>query len=234
MYALAINSSSPQLFPPDFSNQSAAVIIRPRALIVRKNRRVVVTVEFTRPKGLDAKRIPVYSGYIQIESREGDTFHVPYAGVGTSMKDVAVTDFKGGYPFIATDNARNATRLSNKTTETFHSPAEPVYIHWRLAMGSARVRIDVLGRERKTTVAGTNIVGSINGFPQYLISRHPVYDSYNVDFDSVVSWDGALRNNKTLGAGYYRLLYRALKIFGNPAKKDDYESWISPRFRVKH
>ena len=234
VYALAIKSSSPQLFPPDFNKQAARIIIRPRVLTVAKNSSAVVTVEFTRPKGLDTKRIPVYSGYIQIESSGGDSVHVPYGGVATSMKDVAVTDFKRGYPYISRQSAANVTRLSNKKTETFHFPAQPVFIYWRLAMGSAVVRIDVLGPRRKKTVAGTKILGSIDGFPRYLQHRDPVSSDASIVFDNLNAWNGILSNKKTVRAGYYRLLYRALKIFGNPASKSDYESWISPRFRVKH
>lgn len=231
---LGINTSSPQHFPPDFSAQSARVIIRPRVLTVPSNHSVVVRVRFIRPARLNLKRLPVYSGYIRIHGSKGETFNVPYAGVGTRMKGVSVTDFKRGSPYISRESSTDANPISITTNEVFQFPAEPVYIHLRLAMGSSLVRVDVLGSGNKTMVAGTKILGSIDGYPLHWQSRDGVSTSGDFVSSTVSSWSGILSGNKTLQEGCYRLLYRALKIFGNPEKKNDYESWISRRFCVKY
>lgn len=229
-------NSSPQLFPPEFIAQSATVTIRPRSLSIAANKSFRVVLEFTRPTGLDQQRIPVYSGYIYITSSIGESFHVAYAGVDTSMKNVTVTDFKttSSYPYLSKDPSTNAPRLSINNTETFEFPAQPVYIHWRLAMGSERVRVDVLGSGRQTRVAGMNILGSIDGFPRYQQPRNEVTGCDDFMFENLDFWNGKLNNNQTVGEGCYRLLYRALKNFGNRVQKGDYEQWISPRFCVTY
>ena len=234
VYALAINASSPQRFPPEFINQSARVIIRPRVVNVASNSSVTIMVKFIRPTDLDVKRIPIYSGYIRIHSSKAEIFYVPYAGVGTSMKDIAVTDFRNGFPYFSRDSAVNGSRLSIDTNNTFQFPAQQLYIHWRLAMGSSLVRIDVLGFGKKIMIAGRKILGSITEFPLRYQSRDNVSTSAGPFVRTVSSWNGTLSDNKTVPTGCYQLLYRALKIFGDYRNKNDYESKTSPTFCVKY
>lgn len=40
-------------------------------------------------------------------------------------------------------------------------------------------------------------------------------------------------NGTSIPNGDYRILVRALRVTGNPANEDDYESWLSPIFGVQ-
>lgn len=55
-----------------------------------------IVASFQPPRGLDATTFPVYSGFIQIQSKQ-DITHVSYLGVAASMKDKQVVDNTDGY-----------------------------------------------------------------------------------------------------------------------------------------
>lgn len=39
-------------------------------------------------------------------------------------------------------------------------------------------------------------------------------------------------DNSLITKGEYKILIRALKVTGNPETEEDFESWLSPAFRV--
>lgn len=41
-------------------------------------------------------------------------------------------------------------------------------------------------------------------------------------------FDGKFANTTKVANGKYRILLRALRVTGDPANEDDYESWLSP------
>ena len=219
-------------FPNEFISHSATVIIRPKRLRVHGRSTVHVHLTFRKPTGLDAIRLPIYSGYIVIRSSAHETFHVPYAGAACNMKRITLIDFRNGFPFIsrsfdAFDNS--SSRIRENDTIVF--PGDIVFIHWRLVMGSALVRVDVLSHGETLTSNRSQMLGSIDTFPRLWNSRDTTGPSGALQTQTNF-WFGRLNTNVTVGPGYYQLVYRALKIFGNRENDDDYETWFSPRFRV--
>jgi hypothetical protein len=81
-----VNTTVPQTFSPVLSSQHATAIISPFALTIPGKSIAVITVTFSLPMMLDTKRIPVYSGYINTERSNNESFHLPYAGIGSNMK----------------------------------------------------------------------------------------------------------------------------------------------------
>ncbi|KAJ2956742.1 hypothetical protein NQ176_g11300 [Zarea fungicola] len=47
-------------------------------------------------------------------------------------------------------------------------------------------------------------------------------------------WDGSLNDGSYAPAGKYRLIVRALRVFGNPNKDSDWDTAISPGFKIKY
>jgi hypothetical protein len=229
-----VNTTWPQGFPPDLNTQYATVIISPFALTIPGKSIAVIRVTFTRPTGLEAKRIPVYSGYIYIQGSNKESFHLPYAGVGSDMKHITVTDFENHFPYVSNSSDLSQNPKPIGVNETFFATSDLPTFNWRLVIGSPLVRLDILGSGKQTTVAGINILGSVPGFPSYWISRNSLTKSDNNSPYYKITWNGTLSTGVKVPPGNYKFLYRALKIFGDQKNAKDYESWTSPVFAIKY
>ncbi|KAG0151507.1 hypothetical protein CROQUDRAFT_71604 [Cronartium quercuum f. sp. fusiforme G11] len=86
---------------------------------------------------------------------------------------------------------------------------------------------------------GLKLLGSIassDTIPRWL-SRQTVIDSSSFQFNGSIFDITSDANNDTLGTqvpdGNYKVLFRALRINGDPLVDDDYEAWLSPNFSIK-
>jgi hypothetical protein len=230
-YALGVNTTFPQRFPPDLDTQYATVIISPSVSTIPGQQSVVINVSFSSPSMLETQRIPVFSGYINIQSSNNESFHLPYAGIACNMKQVMVTDFERRSPYIS--NSSDTSLIPNPigANTTFNVITDLPNFNWRMVMGSSVVRLDIIGSGNQTEVVGVNILGSVPSFPLYWRTRNSVINDAN---RYSVIWDGTLSTGVELPAGNYRFLYRALKIFGDPNNNSDYESWTSPVFNIEY
>jgi hypothetical protein len=226
-----VNTTFPQSFPPELNTQNASAIISPFALTIPGNSTAVITVTFTLPMMLNTQRIPVFSGYINIESSKNESFHLPYVGVDCNMQDVIVTDFQSRSPYISNSSDENSIPNSIGANVTFNITIALPNFNWRLVMSSPLVRLDILGNGNQIEVAGVNILGSVPGFPLYWVSRNDLTNPAN---DYSVAWNGTLSGGVQVPAGNYMFLYRALKIFGDPNNNSNYENWTSPMFGIEY
>jgi hypothetical protein len=97
----------------------ATIRLEPDSLTVGPKSSAVVTLHFTRPASLDASRIPVYSGFVSINGSAGNSLSLPYAGIATSMKAVAIVDSADGYPYLTTSfNSSQTPITSSNSTQT--------------------------------------------------------------------------------------------------------------------
>ncbi len=152
---------------------------------------LTVSVTFSRPSMLITTRIPLYSGYINIQSSNNETFHLPYAGVACSMKEVIVTDFEVTPPYVSNSSDTNSMSNPINANVTFNVTNDLPNFNWRLVMGSSVVRLDVLGNGNQTQVAGINILGSVPDFPVYWAPRN--YLAFSNSGHSS-TWKGTLDN----------------------------------------
>ncbi|CAF2949473.1 unnamed protein product [Rotaria sp. Silwood2] len=233
-YTLDVNTTLPQRFPPELTTQYATVIISPYVLTIPGKSTAVIRVTVTRPTCLEAKRIPVYSGYIYIQGSNKENFHLPYVGLGYNMKCVVVTDFENQFPYISNSSDTSQNPKPIGTNQTFIVSNGMPTINWRLVMSSPLVRVDILGSGKQINVAEMNILGSIPDYPSYWVSRNYFIKTDTSPLYYNVSWNGTLSTGIQVPAGNYRFLYRALKIFGNQDNKKDYEIWTSPMFNIQY
>lgn len=228
---------------------AATVSFAPSSITVAAGGAGVVLATFEPPVGLNASRIPVYSGFISInstaaiESATPGSFSIPYVGIAADMKYIAVMDVAESYPFLASSdiqtyaNGTTATNLSppiSASNSSFTLPgnatnfrvtAWPTLV-WKLQYGSRIVRIDMVPRNGTglPSVLGQRILGSFSGYPSYNVGAR---------YTNVVSeWDGSLANGTYAPAGTYKFLVRVLKIFGNETDVDDYEQYSTPFFSI--
>lgn len=103
----------------------------------------------TPPDGLDASRLPVWSGYIAMNGSDGSSLSLPYQGVTGSMTSQTVLDpdntylttsASSNYDPVTEDNPTFLLPASNATaTDATVYPEAAI----SLAFGSALVRCDV-------------------------------------------------------------------------------------------
>ena len=225
-YALSVNTTFPQIFPPELNTQYATVILSPSTLTIPGNSTAVIRVTFSRPTMLIAARIPVFSGYINIQSSNNESLHLPYAGIGCNMKDVIITDFESRPPYVSNSSDVSAIPVPIGTNETFNVSNYLPTFNCRLVMGSSVMRLDILDGSNQT-----NIIGSVPDFPRYWVPRTSFAqpeDKYQT------TWNGTLSTGVQVPAGRYMILYRVLKIFGDQNNNNDYENWTSPVFGIEY
>jgi hypothetical protein len=222
----------------------ATIRFEPESLTVGPKSSAVVTLHFRRPASLNESRIPVYSGFVTINGSAGDSLSLPYAGIATSMKDVAIVDSADGYPYLTrSSDATQSPITANGTvfilpgnstafnstvfnSTVFNSAGLPSLVY-ELAMGLRIVRIDVQPANPREVprILGQRVLGSVPGYP--------VQNHVRQTMDGI-AWNGQLADGSWAPAGKYRFMLRALKIFGNVTHDRDYEMYTTLVFEIKY
>ncbi|KAK1689083.1 subtilase [Colletotrichum godetiae] len=212
---------------------------------------------FDIPQGLDASRLPVFSGKILIGSSAGDVLSVPYYGVGGSIKHDIADMFYTSYGYPRVSSGVNRTLLSEKSSFTFDlTLAKQDFVRLQVALtwGSRQVRWDVYEptyQEREWVyppVVGENkYVGSVASFDVYNSVNYPVFDPATDSVNNTVSyplqdqsrdspyeswWLGKLADGSQIKPGKYKWRIAALKAFGNPKASDNWEIFETPVIEV--
>ncbi|KAI0779500.1 subtilisin-like protease [Fomes fomentarius] len=141
----------PSLGPVPLSATAATVKFSPKSFTVQPGRTQVVVVSITPPKGLDAKQLPVFSGFLEIANAD-ESYHVTYLGAAAALKDVSVVDntdtfFGVDLPALV-DGTGNF--FTDPTNFTFVSSDFPQLVS-RLNFGTAKVRFDLVDPSIKIT-----------------------------------------------------------------------------------
>lgn len=141
----------PSLGPVPLSATAATVKFLPKSFTVQPGRTQVVTVFIAPPEGLDAKQLPVFSGFLEIANAD-ESYHVTYLGAAAALKDVSVVDntdtfFGVDLPALV-DGTGNF--FTDPTNFTFVSSDFPQLVS-RLNFGTAKVRFDLVDPSIKIT-----------------------------------------------------------------------------------
>ncbi|KAH6897537.1 peptidase [Coprinopsis sp. MPI-PUGE-AT-0042] len=245
------NSILPATGPVPLSPNAARVVIAPSELTIPPGQTRQVRLTFLPPTGIDRSRFPVYSGFVTIDSGS-EVKRVSYLGMAASLKDKQILDDSeqwAGYRLPAVSDGANGQPTSGPRNFTFANDDYPV-VDFRLAFGTPRVRIDLVAanlpipttldprappprdghrftfpeRARPGSFASVKTLGSLVEW-NYLVrdteSAGNTYNSYELT-------EPLYANGTTIAPGSYRFLLRVLRVTGNPARQEDYESWLSP------
>lgn len=230
------------IFPAPFPNElhddyATLEFVSGTTLTLPAGQRKIVSVKATPPAGLDAKRLPVYSGYITINGSDSSSLSLPYLGVAGSLHSATVLDPALTYLSSSLDvgdapvSANHSFLLpppghSNDNQYSANSTDYPrLFIN--LALGSAVVRVDVVptSSDAATTESlGLATIGDAYTTPLEYQPRGP----------QLQTWDGRLASGEYAPAGSYRLAVRALKIFGDRNSADDYELAETTEFSIRY
>ncbi|KZO98808.1 subtilisin-like protease [Calocera viscosa TUFC12733] len=231
--SLAINSPLP------FSEATADVHISPSSFTLRPGQALNVTLKFTPPTSLDPTTLPVYSGYIVVDSDADESLHSSYLGVAGSLASAQIIDdtdayFGPGYtlPFL-TDAAGYNINYTDLTAEYFTmTPNDQPTLNLRFLFGTALAYVDLvpaslnLKKREASSFRGLPILGNIaelDYFPR-MSSATDSGDNGYYPFQ----WNGTCANGSYAANGEYKMLLRALKVLGDPNNDADWEAWLSP------
>ncbi len=223
----------PSVFPVEVSDKVGSLSFSPSGdITIPAGERRFVSVRATPPTGLSAKRLPVYSGFIAINGTDGSALSLPYIGVVGSLRGVTVLDKPG--TLLTRSNSRENARVDanyNFTLPPAGRANDTLYVNRtilpkliiNLAMGSAYVKGDVVPLTETSTTGGEPI-GQLAEFPALFNARGQL----------ALEWTGLLADGKYAPAGRYKIVIRALKIFGNREKESDFEVTETVPFRVTY
>jgi len=102
-----------ELAPIPLVDNAARVKFVPPVLNLKAGESKTVVVKFELPQGLDSRRLPIYSGFVQV-STGAYNVQLPYLGVGASMKSFPTLDNSTAFTGDALPNLVNA----NMTVQT--------------------------------------------------------------------------------------------------------------------
>ncbi len=234
------SSITPATFPGELTADFASLSFAPNTFTIPAGQRKIVTVTATAPKGLDAKRLPVYSGYIAINGSDSSALSLPYLGVAGSLHSAVVLDASNTVLSRSHDTddlpvAANVTFVLpppgfvNDTA--YRNTTELPKLVGTLSMGSALVRVDVVPLTNCTTVArnagtvfGTRTIGQPDGFPVWWNARGTFEHS----------WDGKLEDGTYAPPGLYKFAVKALRIFGDAKLASEYDAAETVSFKIKY
>ncbi|KAH6838638.1 peptidase S8/S53 domain-containing protein [Chaetomium sp. MPI-CAGE-AT-0009] len=233
-------SITPSAFPNELTTDFASLSFSSNKFTIPAGKRKTITVKATAPKGVNVKRLPVYSGYIAINGSDSSALSLPYLGVAGSMRSAVVLDPQGA----SVSSARDKSNTPVPAGVTFVLPPpgyskDPSYANRTeqpklvamLSMGSAVLRADVVPLGNSTTLArgasivfGTNTLGQPNGLPAL----------WNPRGRFQYQWDGKLDDGTYAPAGRYRFAVKALRIFGDREVASDYDTAETVDFRIRY
>ncbi|EJP62369.1 serine endopeptidase [Beauveria bassiana ARSEF 2860] len=212
----------------------ASIALSDTTVTVAPGNSVNIQLSASAPNSLDASRMPLWSGWIAINGSDSSALSVPYQGFSGSIREHQVLPPDGASLIYGNSS------LSEGTTVVLPAPGSltesPLALNINTTLGTPLVHADVVPANNGTSYAtnSTTPIGQIQGFPvpwrpSSLQNTSPDLLQF-VRFD----WNGQLDTGSYVPEGYYKLVVRALRIFGNSSNEEDWDVSESPQFKITY
>lgn len=229
-YALDTDSVYALPFPSEPVAGHATLAFSETKISVAAGDSVTVEVLPTPPEGLAASRLPVWSGFVAVNGSDGTSLSLPYQGVGGSLRGATVLASDKDTWIARSTDADNAPVAAN-TTFVIPNPdganatasTYPSFIV-DLAMGSPLLHVEAVPASPASSSSSSEPLGAIQGSPFRWLPRGV----------NPLPWNGLLASGEAAPQGAYRLVARALHIFGDEGSEDEYDVGRSPAFRIRY
>ncbi|KAG6277517.1 hypothetical protein E4U47_007115 [Claviceps purpurea] len=217
MYTLGKDAVNTMPFPNEAVNAQASLSFSQNSITLPAGHSTVVGVTAKPAAGvINPKRLALWSGYVTINGTDGSVLSMPYQGLTGSLRKATVLARDQAWVFHSTDFT-NFTRSPERFTYvvpkagTSNDFDDLPAIGVNLALGSSMLRVDVVPVRNGTKAAKS--IGEPFGLPSRLNERGWIS----------FPWDGKLESGKYAPAGHYRFVVRALRIFGDASKPQDWD-----------
>jgi hypothetical protein len=232
-------------FPNPTSAASATLAFSATNLTIPAGGKADVTVKTTPPSDheVDAARLPIYSGYIVINSTTPDSLSIPYTGLLGTMKSIPIIDTRPDKSYLQfwDMNQRLKPAPGNQSfTVEKPRPGIPPSLNRRIPLPSAlfklqagtahlTVLIQAVGAAAANVTSsafkGTgNIVGTLPNFPQVYVPRNVFEEAFA----------GVTAEGTIVPEGTYNFVIKALRISGDRASDGDWQTAVVGPFKLKY
>ncbi|KAI9167469.1 putative serine endopeptidase protein [Paramyrothecium foliicola] len=226
--------------------QNTSAVNAPATLTFNKNSVSIpargsanVTVTLTAPTGLNLKQVPIYSGFISLNSSSSavPSLSLPYLGVAGKLRDIPIFD----HP-LGTASLIDSAMWTVEANHTFTIPqpgGAPVdsslvslpaaYVQsWIVGIPLLRIDLVPLASGTRKDLTYYDFFG-VRTLGQFHPPTRWVYR-----FNTVLSFNGQLPDGTVVPEGRYRLRIGALRVNGNERKKEDWELVDTIPFELKY
>lgn len=207
-------------------------------------RSVVVTVTTTPPAGLDASRLPLYSGFVSIRASDGFNYTIPYGGIASPLRDVPVLDTRPGQERTVlignlTDGSTERPGLGGSNlSSTFVIPKVTGNITtstelWNVSLPGCEVMATFGSRRAEVSLLQDGVsLGSIMPIDR----PQPLADTtFLRDAAQSVLFYGRMADGSFVGeGGPYRFRVRLLRVTGDAAKAEDWDEVVTDPFELQY
>lgn len=206
--------TTPTGFPPDMTEAHATLQFSEDQVTISAGQTITIEVIPTPPQSVDETRLPIWSGWVAVNGTDGSSLSIPYQGASGSLHDHALFNPTGS-TYIAT-TATPFVRLTANTAFTLPTPGSDLtgknllLLGWVLNLGSRKVRAEIVPVGTGSSVS----IGQADGFPV----------QWNPRNTNTLAWTGKLDNGDYAPAGTYKVVFRALRIFGDESNQSDWDS----------
>lgn len=232
VYATRPRAPRPAKFP-DFVETveaSATIQLSQDSVTVAAGQAATIDITASHPTGLDASRLPLWSGCITVNGTDGNSLTVPYQGLAASFRNHTV---------LRARQVRLARRYDTVTSkvdvagpgQVFSFSTDPEVRQYgggpivvvRPLMGVPQLNIHVM-RKNTTTSAYDNVV-QLPGLPARRL---------RIDENYAYTWNGNLADGTLAPEGLYNFQVSALHILGEESNDADWDKVLTSSFQVEH
>ncbi|KAF4509347.1 hypothetical protein G6O67_003525 [Ophiocordyceps sinensis] len=230
VYATEASSSGPAEFPDSVETveASATLQLSQDSVTVAAGQAATIDITASHPTGLDAGRLPLWSGCITVNGTDGNSLTVPYQGLAAPLRNhtllrdtnvqVAVVNRLGQY-----DSAGpSAVFALNTDPRRRRSDRKPIVVV-RPTLGVPQLNIHVV--RKNTTTSAYDKVAQLPGLPASWLPIHREVSH---------KWDGTLADGSLAPEGLYNFQVSALHILGEASNDADWDIVQTDVIEIKH
>ncbi|KAM3550855.1 hypothetical protein MY1884_008032 [Beauveria asiatica] len=212
----------------------ASIALSDTTVTVAPGDSVNIRLSASAPESLDASRMPLWSGWIAINGSDSSALSVPYQGFSGSIREHQVLPADGASLIYGNSS------LSDGTTVVLPAPGSltksQLVLNINATLGTPLVHADVVPANNGTSYAtnSTTPIGQIQGFPVPWRPGNLKHGQPDVLQSVQFDWNGQLDAGSYAPEGYYKLVVRALRIFGNSSNEEDWDVSESPLFKITY
>ncbi|KAM3440473.1 hypothetical protein MY4824_002187 [Beauveria thailandica] len=239
---------------------TADIKLSPSSFTLRPNQSATVSVSAEEPSGLNATRLPLWSGWITVAGSDGRNLTVPYLGLTGSLR--SATKLPPNTLEIRDASPRNIRTIGDNWSIIFkdppsgEKPGSPASIdklskiyHGNVfsrlyVLASPHVLMDIVPLDlcppenqtcpdlSRHCVPGSMIQDSYGLKSVGQVAGFPRHYTSRSYHDLQGEWDGALSNGQYAPPGRYKIVARSLAVFGDANNTSDWQVTESPVFSI--
>ncbi|PHH80297.1 hypothetical protein CDD80_2138 [Ophiocordyceps camponoti-rufipedis] len=234
-FAFTFSDSRPS-FPDDLELHKAPASLEfsQNSIAIASKQSATIRVTATAPRNVNSRRLGLWSGWIAVNGTDGSSLSIPYQGISGSIREHQVLK-PGGVSLLYGDDILQDNAKDHKPTAV-KLPSQGSKTKSQLILCILPVLASPLVRAHVVPIGSDDIknsIGQLHGFP---VPSFPSAVGNELDLypKTHFTWNGLLDNGGYAPEGDYAIVVRALRIFGDAAREEDWDESRSPSFTISY